>query len=540
MIRTLTLCALTLFCTVAIAQEGENILYDFGTSWCGPCQRVAPIVAKLHREGLPIRKVDAEKERSLAAKYGINSYPTFVLVVNGREVQRRSGYMSETEIRRWVAKIPQSTSGSDPVQSGGILLGEAADLPRPSPPPSTEVKTAEAADSSSSPLKRLLGLGKKKPEEQLVRGNDSLIAEAAAKSNGPLAADPMQASVRIRVIIDGKINLGSGTVISSRPGKTVILTCGHIFRHLDNKSKIEVDFINSGQPVEHVAKVQKYDIESDLGVIVVATENAVPVAPIASRVAAPAIGDSVAGIGCSGGELPTERDIEVTAIDRYIGPHNVECTGLPVQGRSGGGLFNNLGEIVGVCIAADRDRRRGLYSGLFAIHGILDECGMTSLYQPEQKIQIAGTDLSYGETDAPKPMPQEVIENQTAPTASAVATTTPIQRDPVDFRARGSEVVVIVRDPKNPNAPNRVVIIHDASEKFMAYLNGELDERPAISPRTTVHHTLAPTARSLRSASNHPQSLASNDLRRAEQAGQVVRTSLSKPVGPQRYVRSSR
>ena len=61
--------------------------------------------------------------------------------------------------------------------------------------------------------------------------------------------------------------------------------------------------------------------------------------------------------------------------------------------------------------------------------------------------------------------------------------------------ARGSEVVCIIRLRGNPNAPSRVVIIHEASEQFVSELTGELHSqvRPASIEirRPTSHEDLS-------------------------------------------------
>jgi thiol-disulfide isomerase/thioredoxin len=70
----------------APAPRGEVI--DFSATWCGPCQQMAPLVARLEREGLPIRKVDIDQDRAFANRYSITAMPTFVLVIDGKEVDR--------------------------------------------------------------------------------------------------------------------------------------------------------------------------------------------------------------------------------------------------------------------------------------------------------------------------------------------------------------------------------------------------------------------------------------------------------------------
>lgn len=57
-------------------------------------------VAELRREGYKIEKVDANSRPELCEKYGVWGLPTFVCVVDGKEVRRNIGYMSKDQLRR--------------------------------------------------------------------------------------------------------------------------------------------------------------------------------------------------------------------------------------------------------------------------------------------------------------------------------------------------------------------------------------------------------------------------------------------------------
>jgi hypothetical protein len=111
-------------------------------------------------------------------------------------------------------------------------------------------------------------------------------------------------------------------------------------------------------------------------------------------------------VGCGHGNNPTQQKHVVTQTDRYEGPSNIiECTGVPVQGRSGGGLFNQQGEVVGVCMAADEQGRRGLYVGLKAIQGFLNSERQPSLPPegtlPESKLADDAALFADVETEEP-------------------------------------------------------------------------------------------------------------------------------------------
>ena len=58
----------------------------------------------------------------------------------------------------------------------------------------------------------------------------------------------MAATARLRVEDGEGVSWGTGTVIDSRQGEALILTCGHIFRDSDGKGRVEVDLFGADGP----------------------------------------------------------------------------------------------------------------------------------------------------------------------------------------------------------------------------------------------------------------------------------------------------
>lgn len=81
------------------------IFIDFWAAWCGPCRMVAPEV-KAMAQSLAgqaiVLKVDTERDPELAARFSIQSIPTFVILRDGRVVGRRSGYAIAADLATWV------------------------------------------------------------------------------------------------------------------------------------------------------------------------------------------------------------------------------------------------------------------------------------------------------------------------------------------------------------------------------------------------------------------------------------------------------
>lgn len=61
-------------------------IVDFTATWCGPCQRIAPILESLAKEydgKIVIYKVDVDKERELAKAFNVSSIPAVMFIPLG-------------------------------------------------------------------------------------------------------------------------------------------------------------------------------------------------------------------------------------------------------------------------------------------------------------------------------------------------------------------------------------------------------------------------------------------------------------------------
>ena len=71
------------------------LIADFYATWCPPCKQIAPIYAQLsstHSSGnFAFVKVNVDEAREIAAQYGIQAMPTFLLFKNGKQIEEIKG-----------------------------------------------------------------------------------------------------------------------------------------------------------------------------------------------------------------------------------------------------------------------------------------------------------------------------------------------------------------------------------------------------------------------------------------------------------------
>lgn len=81
--------------TKEVLQSQIPVLVDFWASWCGPCRMLAPVLTEIAEEfdnKLKIGKVNVDEEDSLAEEFKIDMIPCMILFVNGKPVERITGY----------------------------------------------------------------------------------------------------------------------------------------------------------------------------------------------------------------------------------------------------------------------------------------------------------------------------------------------------------------------------------------------------------------------------------------------------------------
>ena len=76
----------------------------FYATWCGACQGLSMVVYGFKVQvNIPFDDVNIQEQLEIAAKYGIRSVPTMVIVDDeGVEIKRQSGMLNEEQLLAFI------------------------------------------------------------------------------------------------------------------------------------------------------------------------------------------------------------------------------------------------------------------------------------------------------------------------------------------------------------------------------------------------------------------------------------------------------
>ncbi|MCA9061654.1 MAG: trypsin-like peptidase domain-containing protein, partial [Planctomycetaceae bacterium] len=336
------------------------VMLEFTGDYCVHCQRMLPAIRRMQADNLPVQQIHLKEHPKLLSQFHVEWLPTFVVLVNGREVDRFIGPQDEQKLRNAISSAQQS-------------------IAKPRPRSVTEMFTSV--------------LGMRRNEPPTVRGQDPQAVPVAADSSARTISPQLQAglgAVSVRVQVQGvsrqddsKItDVGTGTVIFSRDGESVVLTCAHLFLGMKAGPFVEVETLSGGEPARYVGKVIGGSHASDLALIRLTTPSAIPFVPLSKTAPLVEAGSSAVAFGCSHGDLPTPMLTEVSQLNPLDGPDHMMCLPAPVHGRSGGGLFTLQGQLIGVCSCSDEKNQQGMYMGYQPILELIRKTGLEYVLDP--------------------------------------------------------------------------------------------------------------------------------------------------------------
>ena len=457
----------------------EILLLDFWSPSCPPCMQMKPIVASLENARYPIRQIDTTRDPQLARQFNVDRFPCFVMLVDGREIDRIVGATSSEQLQQMFQKAKDEVERTQRIRYASPD-GQPSFSPTAAEPPRAVGPQQQPIESTWPPqVDQTIGTA---PTRTMPASEPQQVTPTTP-------ANLLVATVRLRVEDAQGHAYGTGTIVDARSGEALIITCGHLFRESQGKGPVTVELFEGGPNGLRVAgqvpgQVISYDLDRDVALVSIRPERAVATAPIAPPRTAIERGDRVASIGCSNGKDPSILESRVTSTEGFQ-PPSIEVAGAPVEGRSGGGLFNLKGQLVGVCFAADQEGNEGLYAALESIHAELDRLGLKEIYAKAEASPTTPPLVARGQEEPLVPITP--IPNDQTGTAPAG----PVETDPVQVsatpppglseteqaaweeimsRTATSEVIIIVR-PKEGDGESEVIQLESVSPEFLRALN---------------------------------------------------------------------
>lgn len=448
-----------LVATAAVGQQVE--LLSFSMPGCAPCRTMAPLVSRLEAEGVRVRRIDGTQEPQLAAQLRVESYPTFVAVAGGQEVDRISGAVPYDQLRQLVSTARPAV---------------------PARPAASTFAPTSGRNDSLATVGGDWGPGRAALQQQPVTAEYARL---------------LSSSVRLTVSEGTSSSYGTGTIIDARKGEALVVTCAHLFRDENNQplnvaGRLQIELFDASTGVprvsEHVAgELVSYDFEADVALVAIRTSGIPATLRVGASPADIREGDAVRSVGCDLGADPTVRESRIVDLNRYNGPPNIEASGAPVQGRSGGGLFNSAGQLIGICNFADDAADEGIYAGLASIHAQLDRVRLTDLYRstPAAVAAVSGVQpLAAAVPPVASPVPTgalppvertPVIRGQNAgaiasvpPAAMALTSQEQAAFGEIVTRGERAEIMVVIH-PED-GGPSQVLTLDSASPEFVSAL----------------------------------------------------------------------
>jgi len=375
---------------------GDCIAIEFTADGNKQCEEMHRITDQAIRDGWVVRRIDTKSEPHVSMRWKISNVPTTVLVRNGREIDRILGLIAYPELQRRLSaasSVDSMRSSTD--RNRDRVENESPILRGQSPLDMIPMATALANSSA-------VAIAKSSGSMFPTQRDPPSLRELSEPDRLP--SDPQGATVRIRVDepSQNSISTGTGTIIDSHNGEALVLTCGHLFRDYQNQAKITVETFLDGQIQSYPATLIDFQAnEMDIGLIAFRSNRTIPVARLIPKNRALTEGQRVFSWGCDRGALPSRRDSQITKLNRYTGAANVEVDGEPVVGRSGGGLFDERGELIGVCYASSPVYKEGLYNAAEVVYFELAKLGLQRLFNDRNDLPLTPDNSSIAKSTSP-------------------------------------------------------------------------------------------------------------------------------------------
>ena len=83
-----------------VVQAEQKVFVDFYADWCGPCQKIAPLVEQIaaERPDVKVCKLNVDEQPELAQRFGVSSIPTLAVLEHGKMTRHLVGARPKAEV----------------------------------------------------------------------------------------------------------------------------------------------------------------------------------------------------------------------------------------------------------------------------------------------------------------------------------------------------------------------------------------------------------------------------------------------------------
>jgi S1-C subfamily serine protease len=242
------------------------------------------------------------------------------------------------------------------------------------------------------------------------------------------------------VLVRRGTSQGTGTIVASLEGETLVLTAAHVIR---SQGPILVELHRYNLGIEHLASPQGRwprhvvaeqavaDTASDLAILRIRDMIALPyVARLGSAEDAGPASEHLTSVGVDLGAKLSSWDTQLVEIlwfelnDSGSDRPFLVTARIPEHGRSGGGLFDSKGRLVGVCVGhaeVVKGKRAGVFSSVENVRELLQRHELISVVERSEARQErlarnpAGQTHQQGRASRPPIVPTEASDDLADP-----------------------------------------------------------------------------------------------------------------------------